>query len=151
MCKWFFLFCLWPNKILCWWIKFFLPLHWQFYLMLYCMLPLVFVVVGGQFLIGLFSWLMLSGSFQLILPILIPWLMPSFFSLCCILHVLGRFGGALVVLVCWILVLGKNIRQLCFVPLVLNFRIRTNKYGESFRLFCILLLRLDVLRCNLKF
>ena len=40
----------------------------------------------------------------------------------------------------------KNILQLCFVPLVLKCRMNPNKYGESFRFFCILLLHLKVLR-----
>ena len=61
-----------------------------------------------------------------------------------------HFRGAFIVLVCWILVLEKNTHQLCFVHLVLICKMHPNKYGESFRFFCILLLHLDVLRCNLK-
>ena len=45
--------------------------------------------------------------------------------------------------------LGQNILRLCFVPLVLIVRIYTSKCGESFYFFCIPLLRLDVLQCNL--
>ena len=45
---------------------------------------------------------------------------------------------------------GKNIYQLYFVALVLKCRMHTNKYGESSLFFCILLLRLDVSRSNLK-
>ena len=44
----------------------------------------------------------------------------------------------------------KNIYQLCFVPLVLKWGMHPNKYGESFRFFCIILLHLDVSRCNLE-
>ena len=36
------------------------------------------------------------------------------------------------------------------MPLVLICRMHPSKCGESFRFFCILLLRLDVLRCNLE-
>ena len=55
----------------------------------------------------------------------------------------GPFSGVSPVLVCWILVLVKHFLWICFVPLVL--------IRESFRLFCILLLCLDVLRYNLEF
>ena len=43
----------------------------------------------------------------------------------------------------------KNIHVLCFVPLVLRCRMHMNICGESFRLFCILLLILVVMHCNL--
>ena len=43
----------------------------------------------------------------------------------------------------------KKIHLLCFVPLVLRCRTHPNIYGESFRFFHILLLRLDVMRYNL--
>ena len=43
----------------------------------------------------------------------------------------------------------KNIIWLCFVPLFLIFRIHLSKCGESFRFFCIILLRLDMLRWDL--
>ena len=42
----------------------------------------------------------------------------------------------------------KNILRLFFVPLVLICRIHRSICGESFHFFCILLLCLDVLRCN---
>ena len=44
----------------------------------------------------------------------------------------------------------KKIHLLCVVPLVLICRMHPNICGESFRLFCILLLSLDVLRCVKK-
>ena len=114
------------------------------------MSPPVLVVVGGSFLLGLFSWLSISGSFQIILPIMLLWLIPWHHSLYWIIHVMVHFWGALIVLVCWILALGKIIHQLCFVPLVLICRMHPNKYGESFHFFCIILLHLDVSRCNLE-
>ena len=81
--------------------------HLRFYLPLYCLLPPVLAVASVPFLIGQSAWMSISGSFQIILPILFPWLMPCHFSLCCILHGLACFPGALLVLVCWILVPGK--------------------------------------------
>ena len=44
----------------------------------------------------------------------------------------------------------KKIIYLCCVPLVLICKKHPCKCGESFCCFCILLLRLDVLRCNLE-
>ena len=44
----------------------------------------------------------------------------------------------------------KNIHPLYLVPLVLICRMHLNLCGESFRFFCILLLCMDMLRCNLK-
>ena len=44
----------------------------------------------------------------------------------------------------------KNILPLCFMPPVLICRIHPSKCEESFCLFCILLLHLNVLRCNLE-
>ena len=108
------------------------------------------VVVGGPFLLGKFSWMSLSRSFQIILPIVLLWLMPWHFSLCCILHSLLHFTGSCLVLVCWILVLGENIHRLWLVTLVVICRIHTNICGWSFRFLCIILLRLDVSRCNIK-
>ena len=146
------LFCLWPNKISCQWLDIFTPpLHWQCCLLLYCPLLPMFVVVSGPFLLGPFSSLFISGSFQIILPLLFLWLIPSHYSSFWIIRVLEFFGGALIVLMCWILVLGGNIHQLWFVTLVLKCRMHQNKYGESFRFLCILLLHLDVPHCNLKF
>ena len=127
-----------------------LTFHWKFYLTLYCTFSPVLVVVGGPFMIGKFSWMSLYVSFQIISPILLPVLIPSHYSLFCILRVLGHSRGKFIVSVCCILVVGKNIQKLCFVHLVLKYRMHPNKYGESFRFFCIMLLRLDVSRCNLK-
>ena len=76
--------------------------------------------------------------------------MPLHLSLCCILHAMVHFMGAFVVLVCWILVPGKNFLRLCFGPLVLICGMHPSKCGESFCFFCIMLLCLDVLRCNLE-
>ena len=117
----FVVFWLWPNKIsfqLLWIFSFF-SLHWQCCLPLYFPLPPVLVIVGEPFLLGEFSWMSLSSSFQIILPILLPWLIPWHFSLWYNLHLLVHFTGEFLVLVCWILVLGKNINLLWFVPLVL--------------------------------
>ena len=44
----------------------------------------------------------------------------------------------------------KNIHLLSFVPLVLRCKMHPDIYGESFRFFYILLLRLDLTRCNLR-
>ena len=44
----------------------------------------------------------------------------------------------------------KNIFQFCFMSLILICRMHRSICGESFRFFFILLLRLDMLRCNLK-
>ena len=44
----------------------------------------------------------------------------------------------------------KKIHLLYFVPLFMLCRMHPNIYGESFRFFCILLLRLDMTRYNLK-
>ena len=44
----------------------------------------------------------------------------------------------------------KNIHLFCFVPPFLICRMHPNICGESFRFFCILLLRLDVSCCNLR-
>ena len=44
----------------------------------------------------------------------------------------------------------KNIHLLCFVPLVMICSMHPNIGGESFQLFCILLLCLYVSHCNLK-
>ena len=83
----FVVFCLWPNKISCilLWI-FFFPFHWRCCFPLYYLLPPVLVVLCGPFLIGTFSWMSLSGSFQIIFPMLLLCLMLWNFSLCCILH-----------------------------------------------------------------
>ena len=70
------------------------------------------------------------------------------FLWCCILHALVYSTGAYILLVCWILVLVKNILRLCFVPPVLICSMHGSICGESFRFFCILLFRMDVLRCN---
>ena len=72
-------------------------------------------------------------------------------SLCCILHALVGFLGVLLVSICCIFFLGKNIHLLWFVPLVLIFRMHMNICGESLHLLCTLLLSLYVLHCNLKF
>ena len=147
----FVVFCLWPNKIACLmlWI-FFFRFHWKFCLPLYCPLPPVLVVVGETFLLGTFSCMYLSDSFQIILPILLPWLMPWHFSLYWILHAMVHFMGALLVSVCCIFVLGKNIHLLCFMPLVLICRIHPNICGYLFQFFFIMFLCLDVSRYNLK-
>ena len=113
------------------------PFHSQLCFSMYCMLPLVLVVVIDPFIIGPLSWISPSCSIQIILPIILPWLILRHLSLCCILHTLDRFLGALLALVCWILVLGKNIHLLCFVPMVLRCRIHPNVCGESFWFFCI--------------
>ena len=73
--------------------------------------------------------------------------MPWHFSWCYILHALFHYLGAYLESVFWSLVLVKNILRICFVPPVLIFRIHRSICGESFRCFCILLLRLDLLRC----
>ena len=44
----------------------------------------------------------------------------------------------------------KNIHRICFVPLILICSMHPNICGESFRFFCIVLMRLDFLRCNFK-
>ena len=44
----------------------------------------------------------------------------------------------------------KNILCICFVPPVLICRMNWSIWGESFQFFCILLLCLDMLRCNLE-
>ena len=62
----------------------------------------------------------------------------------------GIFMGELLVSLCWILVLGKNIHLIYFVPLVLIYRMHPNICGELFRFLFIFLLRLDVSSCNLK-
>ena len=80
--------------------------------LLYCLLPPVLVVVDGPFLIGQFAWILLSSSFQVILLIILQWLMPLNFLLCCILHALEHFTGALLVSVCWIFVL--KIKSTCY-------------------------------------
>ena len=117
---------------------------------LYFPLPQVLVAVGVPFTRGPLSWMSLSGSFQIILPILLPWMMLWNFSLCCILNAMVPFPGVLFVLVCWILVLGQNIHLLYFMPQVLICRMHPNICGESFRFFCVLLLCMDVSWCNLK-
>ena len=48
----------------------------------------VLVVVGCLYLLGPFSWMLLSGSFQTILLIILRWLMPLHYTLCCILYAL---------------------------------------------------------------
>ena len=62
----------------------------------------------------------------------------------------GPFYGG----ISWIGVLEfvprKNILRICFVSPVLICRTHRSICGESFHFFCILLLRLDVLRCNLE-
>ena len=58
--------------------------------------------------------------------------------------------GEFLLSVCFILVLGKNIHLICFVPPVLICGMHLNICGESFRLFYIMLLRLDVSCCNLR-
>ena len=50
----------------------------------------------------------------------------------------------------WSWVLGKYTLRLCFVPLVLICRMHWSIFVESSRFFCILLLRLYVLRCNIE-
>ena len=45
----------------------------------------------------------------------------------------------------------KKTHLLCFVPLVLICSMYPNICGEALRFFCILLVHLDVLHCNLKF
>ena len=95
--NYFSILCLWSNKrsFLLILISFFLPLHWRCFLPLYSMLPLVLVVASGPFLLGPFVWMSFSGSFQIILPILLSCLILWHFSLRCILHALSRFPGAL--------------------------------------------------------
>ena len=66
------------------------------------------------------------------------------------LHELVSYMGALIVLVCWILVLAGDIHLLGFVHLVLICRMHPNICKEPFHFFCILILLLDVWRCNLK-
>ena len=153
MCgNYFVVFCLWTNKVLCLllWIFIYFPFHWRCCFWLYCPFPSVLMVVSGPSLVGKFSWMFLSGVFEIILSIVLPWLMPWYFSLCCILHALVLFPGAFIVSVCFTLVLGKNIHLLCFVPMVLICMMHPNMCVESFYFLCILLLRLDVLHCNFK-
>ena len=59
------------------------------------------------------------------------------------------YGGIACIGVLGFFIVG-NIHLLCFVPLVLICSMHPNICGESFRSFCIVLLHLDVLRCNLK-
>ena len=127
----FFVFCIWTNKISCilLWIFSVFPFHLQWCLPLYCPLPPVLVVVGDPFLLGKFSWMSLSSSFHIIHPIMIPCLMPWNFSWYCILQALVNFLGSLIFSVYWILVPGKNIHLICFVPLVLICRMHMNICG----------------------
>ena len=85
----------------------FFLLHWQCCFLLCCILPPVLVVVGGPYLLGPSSLRSIAGIFQKFLQIILWWLMPLQYSLCCILHALVHFMGVFIVLVCWILVLGK--------------------------------------------
>ena len=101
-------------------------------------------------MLGPLSLMSLSRSFQTIPPILLPWLMPLHSSLCYIIHALVHSLGEFLVSMCCILVLGKNIFRLCFMPLALICRMHPSKWVESFRFFCIMLPRLDVLRCDLE-
>ena len=126
------------------------PFHCWCCFPLYCMLPPLLVVVDGPFMLGPFSWMLISGSSQIILSILLLWLIPWHLSLFYILHELVHFMGIFLVLVCWIFFLGKNTHLICFVPLVLICRMHQNICGEWFCFFCILLLCMDVSRCNLK-
>ena len=71
-------------------------------------------------------------------------------SWCYILESLVHYQGEYLESVFWSLVLGKNILWLCFVPTVLIYRMHQSICGESFRFFCIILLYLDVLCCNLE-
>ena len=140
----FFVFYLWPNKISCLLLNIFVvPFLWQCCLPLHFTLPPVLVVVGGPSLLGPSSCMSFSGSFKTILPILLPMLMPLHSSLCCILHILVHFSGAFLVSLCWILVLGKNILQLCFVPVALICRMHPSKCirvnvdnNSAFSVFC---------------
>ena len=62
----------------------------------------------------------------------------------------GTFSGGIVCIVVLDFGHRKNIDLICFVPLVLRCRIYPNICGESSCFFYILLLSLDVPRCNLK-
>ena len=110
-------YCSWP---------FCFQFRWIFCLPLCCPLPLTLVFLSGPFLIGPFSRVPLSDSVQISLPILIPWLMPCYLSLFCIINSLLRFPWALLVLVCWILVPVKNIHLIWFVSMVLRCSMHLN-------------------------
>ena len=62
----------------------------------------------------------------------------------------GQFSGGVSVI--GVLYFGTReiIRLLFFLPLVLRFKIHLNIYGESSRFFYVLLLHLDITRCNLR-
>ena len=81
---------------------FVLPFHQLFSMLIYCPLPPVLVVVSGPFLLWQFSWMSFSGSFQIILPTLLLWMMVCHLSSCCIIHAPDYFMGALIILVYWI-------------------------------------------------
>ena len=113
-------------------------------------LPPVLVVVGGPFMLGPFSWTLLSTILQIIFPSLLPWMMPLHFSIYCIINALFRFNRAITCISVFDLIPRKNIHLLCFVPLVLIYRMHPNICVGSLRFFCILVLRLDVSHCNLR-
>ena len=62
----------------------------------------------------------------------------------------GKFYGGIVSIVMLDSGPRKNIRLLCFAPLVLICMMYPNICGESFHFFCIMLLCLKVLRYKLK-
>ena len=100
-----------------------------------------------------FEHMSLSGYFQIIVPIMLQWMMPQFFLFCFIRHVLARFvlGGGRGGSVIGVLDFGprENIHLLLCVTLVLIYGMHLNICVESLLLFYILLLSLDMTRCNL--
>ena len=83
-------------------------------------------------------WMLLSSSFKIFPPIMIPWMMPWHFLLCCILQALFHIPGSLLLSVCWILVLGKiyTCSALCFWFWYVGYiRIYMGKHSAS-SVFC---------------
>ena len=99
----------------------------QWYFPLWWQLTLVLVGLGGPFLIQQYICMLPFGSFQIILPILLQWLMPWCISWYLIPHVMANFWDrwcywCVVALFCD----EKNIHLICCVPLVLICRMHMN-------------------------
>ena len=116
-----------------------------------CMLPLVLVVVGGPFILGRFTLRWPFDSFQIFFTVQVLWWSPWCCESYCIWRVLAHYLDTFLRLVFFlVVVLGKSIFQIYYMPLVLRGENHLNKGLWSYHFSCNPLQHLDVMRINLR-